>query len=118
MTIKWTPKIEERFTELRLRRLSGSLTNAEQKELAEIQSTVKVVESETTRFALKKLETEQIALQKVLGETKLENKELIKLFNQQALLIADAKRWLAEFEQRYVVIQNSFTRLTEHSLAY
>ena len=117
MTIKWTPEIEQRFTELRLRKLSGSLTKTEQRELADIQATVEVVESETTRFALKKLETEQIALQKVLESTRNENKELVQLFNQQALLIADTKRWLAIFEQRYADIQNSFTRLTEHSLA-
>ncbi len=117
MTVKWTPEIEQRFTELRLRRLTGSLTEVEQRELTEIQATVEVVESETTTLALKKLETEQIALQNVLENKHSENMELVQLLNQQALLIADTKRWLAEFEQRYVVIQNAFTRLTEHSLA-
>ncbi|HDN27733.1 MAG TPA: hypothetical protein ENG03_11690 [Thioploca sp.] len=117
MTVKWTPEIEQRFTELRLRRLSGSLTEAEQRELAEIQTMVEVVESETTTFALKRLETEQFALQDVLEKHQTENQDLVQLLNQQALLIADTKRWLAEFEQRYTVIQNSFTRLTEHSLA-
>ncbi|MEN8220889.1 MAG: hypothetical protein ABFS56_31945 [Pseudomonadota bacterium] len=71
MTVKWTSEIEQRFTELRLRRLSGSLTETEQRELAEIQATVEVVESETTTFALKRLETEQIARQDILE--KLQN---------------------------------------------
>jgi hypothetical protein len=116
MTISFPPEIEQRFTELRLRRLSGNLTEAEQIELVEIQAMVEVVESEITTKALKKLETEQIALQDVLEKHQTENKELVQLLNQQALLIADTKRWLAEFEQRYAVIQNSFTQLTEHSL--
>jgi hypothetical protein len=118
MTKKWTDEIEQRFTELRLRKLTDdSLTEAEQKELAELIAMVEIVEFDTTATALKKLETEQIALQSVLGKYKNENKELIELFNQQALLIVDSKRWLAEFEQRYAIIQNSFTRLTAHSLA-
>jgi hypothetical protein len=117
MTVNWTPEIEQRFTELRLRRLSGSLTEAEQRELAEIQTMVEIVESETTTLALKRLETEQLALQDVLEKHQTENQDLVQLLNQQALLIADTKRWLAEFEQRYAVIQKSFTQLTEHSLA-
>ncbi|MEN8220874.1 MAG: hypothetical protein ABFS56_31870 [Pseudomonadota bacterium] len=71
MTVKWTSEIEQRFTELRLRRLSGSFTETEQRELADIQATVEVVESETTTFALKRLETEQIARQDILE--KLQN---------------------------------------------
>ncbi len=44
MAVKWTPQIEQRFTELRLRKLSGNLTEAEQRELAEIQAMAGVVE--------------------------------------------------------------------------
>lgn len=117
MTVKWTPEIEQRFTELRLCKLSGNLTEAEQRELADIQAMVEIVESDTTAFALKKLETEQIALQDILEKRQTENQDFVQLLNQQALLIADTKRWLAEFEQRYTVIQNSFTQLTKYSLA-
>jgi len=114
----WTPEIEQHFTELRLRKLTGdSLTQAEQKELAELIAMIEVVESDTTATALKKLESDQMALQGNFEKFQIENKELTELFNQQALLIADSKRWLAEFEQRYAIIQNSLTRLTTHSLA-
>ncbi|MEK8016271.1 MAG: hypothetical protein VSS75_005335 [Candidatus Parabeggiatoa sp.] len=113
----WTPEIEQRFTELRLRKLTrGSLNEAEQKELASITTMVDIVESDTAAGALKRLETEQKALQSVLEKSQIENQELVQLFNQQALLIADSKHWLAEFEQRYAVIQNAFRRLTPHSL--
>ncbi len=116
MTNKWTPQIEQRFTELRLLKLSGNITEAELTELAQIQAMVEVIEAETIEPVLKKLESEQAALQKTLGNHQLENNELVQLLNQQALLIADTKRWLKEFEQRYSVIQNSFTRLTKQSL--
>lgn len=116
MKVTWTPEIEQRFTELRLRKLSGSLTEAEQKELAEIQAIVEVVESTATAAALKRLQSEQAALGDVLDNLQEENRELMQLFNQQALLIADTKRWLSEFEQRYSLIQNAFSRLTEQSL--
>ncbi len=116
MTKKWTPEIEQRFTELRLHKLMGNnLTETEQKELADMTAMVERVESDTT--ALKRLETEQITLDSVLEKAQIENKALVQLLNQQALLIADSKQWLAEFEQRYAIIQNAFTRLTTHSLA-
>ncbi len=111
MTNKWTPEIEQRFTELRLRKLSGNLTEAEQKELAEIRAMVEIVESETTLSTLQRLESEQVALQKVLENHQTENNELVQLLNQQALLIADTKRWLREFEQRYSAVQNAYTQL-------
>ncbi|TGO02366.1 hypothetical protein PN36_26200 [Candidatus Thiomargarita nelsonii] len=97
MTVKWTPEIEQRFTELRLCKLSGSLTEDEQRELAEIQATVEIVESDTTAFALKRLETEQIALQDILEKRQTENKEFLQLLNQQALLIADTKQMLSVY---------------------
>lgn len=112
MTDKWTPEIEQRFTELRLRKLSGNLTEVEQKELAKIRAMVEIFESETTVSALQRLESEQVALQKVLENHQAENNELVQLLNQQALLIADTKRWLREFEQRYSAVQNAYSQLT------
>lgn len=112
MTDKWTLEIEQRFTELRLRKLSGHLTEVEQEELAEIRAIVEVVESETTVSILHRLESEQVALQKVLANHQVENNELVQLLNQQALLIADTKRWLKEFEQRYSAVQNAYSQLT------
>ncbi len=116
MKVTWTPEIEQRFTELRLRQLSGNLTEAEQKELAEIRALVEVAESQATAAALKRLESEQAVLQNVLENLQTENKELVQLLNQQALLIADTKRWLSEFDQRYSLIQNAFVRLTEQPI--
>jgi predicted nuclease with TOPRIM domain len=63
------------------------------------------------------LESEQAAMQETLENLQVENTELVQLLNLQALLIADTKRWLEEFEQRYSLIQTSFIRLTDHSLA-
>lgn len=111
MTVKWTPEVEQRFTELRLRKLSGSLTEPEEHELAKLRLLVTAVESEIAENGLQRLESEQIALQKILDMQQAENRELMQLFNQQALLIADTKRWLKEFEKRYTSIQNSFAHL-------
>ena len=115
MTAKWTLETEQRFTELRLRQLSGILTEAEQQELTAIQAKVEEIEAATVAPALKRLESEQHVLQKNLENLQTDNTELVQLLNLQALLIADTKRWLEEFEQRYALIQTSFTRLTDHS---
>lgn len=109
---KWTSEIEERFTELRLRKLSGHLSAEEQQELDEIRALVNVVESETFTPALQKLESERATLQGILSNHQKENSELMQLLNQQSMLIADTKHWLKEFEQRYSAVQSAFSRLT------
>lgn len=91
MMAKWTPEIEQRYTELRLRQLSSSLTPAEATELSKIRAMVAVVEAETTAPALQKLEAEQAMLQDKLTSLQAENSELVQLLNQQALLIANTK---------------------------
>ena len=89
--IKWTPEIEECFTELRLQKLGGHLTVAEEGELSEIWEAVGVVETEIVAPALQKLESEQVALEEILKTSQREKDDLVQLLNQQALLIADIK---------------------------
>jgi hypothetical protein len=91
MMAKWTPEIEKRYTELRLRQLSRNLTPAEVTELSKIRTMVAVVETEITAPALQKLEAEQAALQDKLTSLQAENSELVQLLNQQALLIVNTK---------------------------
>ncbi len=113
MTIKWTSEIEARFTELRLKKLNGNLTTKEENELSEIREVISVVEDEITESVLKKLESDQALISEVLKTSQREKESLVKLRNQQALLIADTKRWIQEFEERYFLIQDSFSRLTK-----
>jgi hypothetical protein len=40
------------------------------------------------------------------------NMALARIISQQEQLIADARRWLAEFESRHLSIQQSFAQLT------
>lgn len=113
----WTPEIEQRFTELRLRQLSGDLAPLEQRELVEIRAAVEKIETESVAPVFRKLESEQAALQKALDGLQAENDDLTQLFNQQALLISDTQEWLEQFERRYSVIQKTFSRLIGQSVA-
>ncbi|MDA0244996.1 MAG: hypothetical protein OT477_16385 [Chloroflexi bacterium] len=101
MTLEWTSEIEERFTELRLREMGGQLTAVEQ---AELYAQLATVAEESTAPWLSRVEKEQADLENMLSSEQTRNRELMALFNQQALLIADSKRWLAEFEQRYAAV--------------
>ena len=113
----WTPEIEERYTELRLRKLTGGLSEIELSELTQIQAMVDAAEAGIIDAGLAQLERKQMTLQQTVDQLQTENHELVELLTQQALLIADSKRWLTEFERRYDVIQTAFTRLTKHPVA-
>jgi len=116
MAKKWTFEIEERFTELRLKKLNGKLTVKEESELSKIRNTISTVEDETAESALKKLESNQVIIDEALKISKQKKEDLVKLRNQQALLIADTKRWIEEFDERYFLIQDSFSRLAKQSI--
>lgn len=94
MAKKWTFEIEERFTELRLKKLNGKLTVKEESELSKIRNTISIVEDETAESALKKLESNQVIIDEALKISKQKKEDLVKLRNQQALLITDTKRWI------------------------
>ena len=81
--MEWTPEIEQRFTELRLRQLSGDLAPSEQRELAEIRAAVDAIETETVAPILRKLELGQAEIQKTLDKLQVANDDLIQLLNQQ-----------------------------------
>ena len=113
MIPEWTSEIEERFTELRLREMGGQLTAVEQMELDELYAQLATVAEESTAPWLSRVEQEQADLESLLASEQTRNRELMALFNQQALLIADSKRWLAEFEQRYAAVHTGFTELAK-----
>lgn len=108
----WNEEKQTRFDKLRQRQLTGTLTVDEQTELAEI---VAMLEQEEARYlepAIARLELEQVATRERLQKLQADNEEMAKLLHQQEQLAVEARRWLADFQQRHENIQAIYTQLT------
>jgi hypothetical protein len=94
--MEWTTQQQTLFDELRSRELAGTLTVQEQTQLAGL---IQILEAEEARYlapATDQMRAEQAALRERLQEQ----------------LVADARHWLTQFEQRHQQIQQTYTRLT------
>ena len=116
--MKWTKELEERFTELRQRELGGMLNEAEEFELIELMAMLETGEATQFVNVIAHLNAEQAMLRARLQTSQTDNENLAKVLNQQEQLVADARKWLVEFEKRHTMIQQSYTRLTGEVLVH
>lgn len=108
----WNAEKQTQFDALRARERAGPLTAQEAAALAELVATLEVDEARRYASAVDRMRAEQAALREQLGKVQTENEALAKLLNQQEQLVTDARRWLAQFEQRHRLIQQAYTHLT------
>ena len=108
----WSVK-QQRFDALRLRALSAELSSAEQAELDALQLQLE----NDWSFDWAALQAEQNSLRERLRHAQTENEALAQLLNQQEQLVAEARQWLAGFESRHHLLQQTYTRLTSETLA-
>ena len=113
----WSNAQQTRFDELRKRELSDVLTAKDKIELAEIVTSLEQEEARYLGPAVVRMEAEQAAMREQLQAMQDDNEELAKLFHQQEQLVVEARRWLADFQQRHQRIQTAYTRLTNDTLA-
>jgi septal ring factor EnvC (AmiA/AmiB activator) len=110
--MNWTTEQQALFDELRARELAGTLTTEEQARLAELTAILEAEEARYLAPVTARMRAEQAALREQLETLQTENEALARLLNQQEQLVADARHWLAQFEQRHSQIQQAYTRLT------
>jgi hypothetical protein len=72
---------------------------------------VEAEEAQVLAPAMGRLRAEVGELERELGAVQGENEDLARLLAQQQSLAADARRFLAEFEQRRTAILDAFARL-------
>lgn len=112
--MEWNEQLTDRFDELRLKQLAGELTVAEQEELSQLIQTVQVNETRLLVAYFDRVAAENVGLQTKLQAVQDENEALGQLAIQQEQLVADARRWLAEFDRRNTQIQKSYMHLTSN----
>lgn len=115
-TMEWTDSTQQRFNQLRDKGLFGHLSMAEQNEFDSLVGFLEENEARYLRPYLARLGQETEAAEAEIARLQAENEALARVVAQQEKLIADAKRWLADFEQRHVQIQENYLRITERVL--
>jgi hypothetical protein len=114
--MNWNAQMQARFDQLRASELAGALTAEEEAELAKLVAMLESEEAQRLAPTFARVRTEQAVLQEKLKTLQTGNEELAKLLHQQEQLVADAQRWLAQFEQRHFLIQQAYTKITGEAL--
>jgi chromosome segregation ATPase len=108
--MSWTKDSQARLNSLRDKDLAGALTEPEHVELAALMAQVEAEEALTLAPAMNRLRAEVGELEGELNAVQGENEELARLLAQQQTLVADGRRFLAEFEQRRASILDALAR--------
>ncbi len=112
----WTNDSQARLDRLRGRELAGALTEAECVELAALMAQVEAEEADALAPAMDRLRAEVVAQEHELAALQGENEELARLLAQQQSLAADARRFLAEFDERRAAILGALARFADGTL--
>jgi chromosome segregation ATPase len=108
--MSWTKDSQARLDRLRDRELAGTLTEPEQEELASLMAQVEAEEAQVLAPAMSRLCAEVSEQEQELRGLQGENEELARLLARQQSLAADARRFLAEFDQRRAAILVALAR--------
>jgi hypothetical protein len=108
--MSWTNDSQARLDRLRNKELAGTLTEPEQVELATLMAQVEAEEAQVLAPAMDRLRAKVGELDQELYTLQGKNEELARLLAQQQNLAADARRFLAEFEQRRAHILDALAR--------
>lgn len=109
--MSWTKETQAKLDHLREKELRGALTAAEQPELAALVAEVEAEEAQYLAPAMTHLREDVEALIHEKRGVESRNEELARLLAQQQQLAGDARRFLAEFDQRRTSILDALARV-------
>lgn len=113
----WNAEKQQRLNLLSTQQLTGTLTAAEQRELASLVIEVEKEEAARLAPALAELKREQDALHRRLRQSQTGNEQLAALVAQQEQMLADARRTLKDLQRRRQSIREAYFRVTGETLA-
>ncbi len=108
--MSWTKDSQARLDHLRSNELAGTLTEPEQAELASLMAQVEAEEAQALAPAMSRLLAQVDELGDEVDSAQVKNEQLARLLAQQQALTADARHFLAEFEQRRASILDALAR--------
>lgn len=109
--MSWTEEDQSKLDRLRGKELAGTLTEPEQAELAALMARVEADEAAVLAPEMARLRAEARELAAELASVQGENEQLAHLMAQQQALVADARRFLEEFDRRRASILDGLVRI-------
>ncbi len=109
--MSWTNDDQANLNLLRGKELAGTLTDAEQGELGKLMARVEDEETAALAPEMKRLRDDVAAMPDKIREVEMENEELARLMAQQQALVADAGKFLGEFDRRRASILDGLARI-------
>ncbi len=109
----WTKDSQAGLDRLRDRELAGVLTEPERIELAALLAQVEAEEAYVLAPAMSRLRAKVAAQEQELVVLQARNEELARLLAQQQSLTADARRFLAKFDERRAAILGALARFAD-----
>ena len=113
----WTNDHQQRLNHLRKQELIGTLTDDEQAELTALMTEVESEEARTLAATMDQLRFEVQTLEREIVDQQVKSEQQARLLARQQALVADGRRFLAEFEQRRASIVDGLARLANGVLA-
>jgi hypothetical protein len=114
--MSWTKDDQTRLDRLRDQELAGTLTAPEEAELAALMARVEAEEAGVLAPGLARLRADIADAAGELDRTERENEELARLMAQQQALVADARRFLEDFDRRRASILDGLARIANNPL--
>jgi DNA repair ATPase RecN len=108
----WNEHTQQRFASLRQRALTASLSDDEQRELDALIAAISEEEAQYLEPALDRMDNDLRRREEELAALQVRNEEIASLARQHEQLLSEAKAWLDSFEQRRLVLQDRYARLT------
>ncbi len=109
--MSWTKDDQSKLDHLRGKELSGTLTEAEQAELAALMARIEAEEAAVLAPEMARLRAEAGDLATELASVEAENEQLAQLMAQQQALVADTRSFLEEFDRRRASILDGLARI-------
>lgn len=112
----WNAETQCHFDSLRERQLNGELSAAEQHELDALLAALDAEEASYLAPAIARRDQELHQAEAQLAALQIRNEELAALARQHEQLLSEAASWLEQFDQRRIVLQDRYARLTGEPL--
>lgn len=109
--MNWTKDDQTKLDLLRGKELAGALTEPEHMELAALMARVEAEEAASLAPEMARLRAQVGETSDELSRIESENEELARLMAQQQTLVADARRFLDDFDRRRASILDGLARI-------
>jgi len=116
-SMRWTDDKAARFQVLRHAEARGTLLNVERVELEALLAELDADEADALRPAMERMDAQAAAMVKEKASLDTKAAELLRIADEEELLLADARAYLERLRQQSAALAEEYLRVTGHELA-